>query len=55
MYSVIRTRELEKLKSIHTWSDRGDRFIERIKSIYATAKLQQDNPFAILSGLIRNA
>lgn len=41
--------------SYHTWSDRGDRFIERIKSIYATAKLQQNNPFAILSGLIRNA
>jgi transposase len=31
--------------SFFTWSDRGDRFLERAKSIYATAKLQNLNPF----------
>jgi transposase len=31
--------------SYFTWSDRGDRFLERIKSIYATAKLRNLNPF----------
>ncbi len=41
--------------SYHTWSDRGDRFIERIKSIYSTAKLQGNNPFATISGLINTA
>ena len=41
--------------SHHTWSDRGDRFIERIKSIYATAKLQENNPFSTLSDIIRLA
>ena len=34
--------------SYHTWSDRGDRFLERIKSIYATSKLRQQNPFDAL-------
>ena len=28
-----------------TWSDRGQRFIERMKSIYATARLQNLNPY----------
>ena len=40
--------------SHHTWSDRGDRFIERIKAIYATARLQENNPFATLSDLVSN-
>ena len=35
--------------SFFTWSDRGDRFLERIKSIYATAKQQKLNPFLALS------
>jgi transposase len=30
--------------SFFTWSERGDRFLERIKSLYATAKLQKLNP-----------
>jgi transposase len=30
--------------SFFTWSDRGDRFLERIKSLYATAKSQKLNP-----------
>lgn len=34
--------------SYFTWSDRGDRFLERVKSIYATAKLQKLNPFDFL-------
>ena len=31
--------------SFFTWSLRGDRFLERIKSFYATAKIQNANPF----------
>lgn len=31
--------------SYFTWSNRGDRFIERTKSLFATAKLQNLNPF----------
>ena len=31
--------------SYFTWSQRGDRFLERIKSLYATARLQNVNPF----------
>ena len=38
--------------SYHTWSDRGDRFLERIKSIYSTAKLRNENPFELLNQLI---
>lgn len=38
--------------SYHTWSDRGDRFLERIKSIYSTAKLRNENPFDALHKLI---
>jgi transposase len=34
--------------SFFTWSDRGDRFLERIKSLYATAKLQKLNPLQAL-------
>jgi len=38
--------------SLFTWSDRGDRFIERTKSLFATAKLQNLNPFQELRNLI---
>lgn len=31
--------------SFFTWSSRGDRFLERIKSFYATTKLQNCDPF----------
>ena len=34
--------------SFFTWSLRGDRFLERIKSFYATAKLQNTDPFNLL-------
>ncbi|WP_341789949.1 IS66 family transposase [Rickettsia endosymbiont of Polydrusus tereticollis] len=34
--------------SFFTWSLRGDRFLERIKSLYATSKLQGVNPFCYL-------
>lgn len=34
--------------SFFTWSLRGDRFLERIKSLYATAKLQNNDPFKLL-------
>jgi transposase len=38
--------------SYFSWSDRGDRFQERIKSIYATAKLLNLNPFHALQSLV---
>lgn len=38
--------------SLFTWSDRGQRFFERTKSIFATAKLQNSNPFLQLYSLI---
>ena len=38
--------------SLFTWSDRGQRFIERMKSIYATAKLQNQNPHHQILSLI---
>jgi len=38
--------------SLFTWSDRGDRFIERAKSIYASAKLQDINPWQELIAVI---
>jgi transposase len=38
--------------SFFTWSNRGERFIERSKSIFATAKLQKLNPFAQLNALL---
>jgi transposase len=38
--------------SLFTWSDRGDRFIERTKSIFATAKLRNLNPFHELQSLV---
>jgi transposase len=34
--------------SFFTWSNRGDRFLERIKSVYSTAKSQKLNPVNIL-------
>jgi hypothetical protein len=41
--------------SLFTWSERGDQFLERAKSIYATAKLQKVNPFNQLQELIQQA
>ena len=38
--------------SFFTWSARGDRFIERAKSIFASAKLQNLNPFLELQALL---
>ena len=38
--------------SFFTWSNRGERFIERTKSIFATARLQNLNPFAQLNALL---
>lgn len=38
--------------SLFTWSDRGDRFIERAKSIFATARLNNLNPFQELQSLV---
>lgn len=38
--------------SFFTWSDRGQRFIERAKSILATAKLQNLNPILQLNSLL---
>ena len=68
MWHFIRDREIEptnnfaerqikhqvryRKNSLFTWSDRGDRFIERVKSIFATAKLQKLNPYAYLYSLL---
>lgn len=38
--------------SLFTWSNRGQRFIERTKSIFATAKLQKLNPLLELNSLL---
>ena len=38
--------------SFFTWSDRGDRFVERTKSLFATARLHNLNPFLELRNLI---
>ncbi len=38
--------------SLFTWSNRGRRFIERVKSIFATSKLQNLNPVHQLQTLI---
>jgi transposase len=38
--------------SFFTWSNRGERFIERTKSIFATARLQNLNPFPQLNALL---
>ena len=38
--------------SLFTWSDRGQRFVERTKSIFATAKLQNINPLLQLNSFI---
>ena len=39
--------------SYHTWSYRGQRFIERIKSLFATSKLQSLNPYQELLSLLK--
>ncbi len=42
--------------SYFTWSERGDRFLERIKSLYASSKLQKLNPLQELQNqLTKNA
>lgn len=42
--------------SYFTWSERGDRFLERIKSLYASSKLQKLNPLQELQKqLTKNA
>lgn len=38
--------------SLFTWSERGNRFVERTKSIYATSKLRNLNPFRELFNLL---
>jgi transposase len=38
--------------SLFTWSQRGDQFVERIKSVFATAKLRNLNPFLHLQSLL---
>jgi transposase len=38
--------------SFFTWSDRGQRFIERCKSIFATSTLKKLNPFIQIQQLL---
>jgi transposase len=42
---AIRHYVVYRKNSYFTWSDRGDRFIERIISLYLTWKLQKQNPY----------
>lgn len=48
----IRKYVVYRKKSLFTWSQRGNEFIERIFSLFLTARLQNQNSFLRLSNLI---
>jgi transposase len=48
----IRHYVVYRKNSYHTWSARGNRFLERIISIYLTAKQQKQNPYQNLLQII---
>jgi transposase len=48
----IRKYVVYRKKSLFTWSDRGNEFVERILSLFLTCRLQKQNPFLNLSKLI---
>jgi transposase len=48
----IRRYVVYRKKSLFTWSQRGNEFIERIFSLFLTCRLQNQNPFLKLSQLI---
>jgi transposase len=49
---AIRHYVVYRKNSYFTWSERGDRFIERITSLYLTWKLQGQNPYQNLLAII---
>lgn len=49
----IRKYVLYRKKSLFTWSERGERYIERIFSLFLSCKLQNDNPFTKLENLVK--
>ena len=48
----IRKYVVYRKKSLFTWSDRGNEFVERILSLFLTCRLQKQNSFLKLSQLI---
>ena len=48
----IRKYVIYRKTCMFTWSQRGNEYIERIMSLYLTARLQKQNPFLQLSNLI---
>ena len=48
----IRKYVVYRKKSLFTWSDRGNEFVERILSLFLTCRLQKQNSFLELSQLI---
>lgn len=49
----IRKYVIYRKKSLFTWSQRGNEFIERIFSLYLSCRLQKQNAFSKLSNLIQ--
>ncbi len=48
----IRKYVVYRKKSLFTWSQRGNEFVERIMSLFLTCRLQKQNSFLKLSDLI---
>lgn len=48
----IRKYVIYRKKSLFTWSDRGNEFVERVLSLFLTCRLQNQNAFLKLSKLI---
>ena len=51
----IRKYVVYRKKSLFTWSQRGNEFIERIFSLFLTCRLQNQNSFLRLSSLVSNS
>ena len=49
----LRNSVIYRKTSFFVRSDKGERFIERIKTLLGTCKLRGENPFHILNGLLR--
>jgi len=50
----IRKYVIYRKKSLFTWSQRGNEFVERIMSLFLTCRLQKQHSFLKLSDLIAN-
>jgi transposase len=48
----IRRSVIYRKNSFFTWSKRGERFVERILSIFLTSRLDGQNPFQKLQSLV---